>query len=156
MIAHVSEALEPQVDEILISCNRNLPRYANYCSQTIVDTRRDFQGPLAGLEAAIPFVETPLLIVVTCDMPHLPPDLVTRLITPLSNNIPHAPCISYVHDGSRAQYLCAGLRRDGIVSLTSFLDAGRRAVKDWYSQQNTIAVDFSDQQACFRNYNTLP
>jgi len=154
-IAHVSEVLQPQVDEVLISCNRNFSDYADFCSRTVADTRRDFQGPLAGLEAAAPFVKTQLLVVVACDMPHLPADLVTRLIAPLSTNAIDAPQISYVNDGTRDQYLCAGIRRDCLFSLTHFLDNGRRAVKDWYSQQNTIAVDFSDQPACFRNYNRL-
>ena len=154
-IAHVSEALKPQVDKVLISCNRNFSDYANFCSTTVADTRRDFQGPLAGLEAAAPLVKTPLLVVVACDMPHLPADLVARLLAPLSSAALDAPQISYVYDGTKAQYLCAGIRRDCLLSLTRFLDDGGRAVKEWYSQQNTIAVDFSDQQTCFRNYNRL-
>jgi molybdenum cofactor guanylyltransferase len=154
-IAHVCEVLKPQVDDILISCNRNFAHYANFCSRTVSDNRRDFQGPLAGLEAATPFIKTELLVVVSCDMPQLPPDLVTRLTSPLSSTAADAPAISYAHDGIRAQYLCAALRRDCLYSLTDFLDDGRRAVKDWFSDRNAIAVDFSEQQSCFRNFNRL-
>jgi molybdenum cofactor guanylyltransferase len=154
-IAHVSDAIRPQVDEILISCNRNFSRYESFCSRTVADTRQDFQGPLAGLEAAIPFIKTDLLVVVSCDMPHLPPNLVKKLIAPLSTNADNAPQISFAYDGTRAQYLCAALRRNCLNSLTAFLDGGEHAVRDWYGLQNAIAVDFSDQQACFRNYNHL-
>lgn len=155
LIAHVSEALKSQIEEVLISCNRNFSHYANFCSRTVADTRRDFQGPLAGLEAAIPFVNTELLVVVSCDMPQLPPDLVTRLIAPLCSSAGDRPEICYAHDGIRAQYLCAGLRRDSLYSLTGFLDEGRRAVKDWYGDRKALSVDFSDQQPCFANYNSL-
>jgi molybdopterin-guanine dinucleotide biosynthesis protein A len=121
----------------------------------VADNRRDFQGPLSGLEAASPYIRTELLVVVSCDMPRLPPDLVTRLIAPLAAGGDDTPEISYAHDGIRAQYLCAAMHRDCLSSLPSFLDAGHRAVRDWYEGRNTTTVDFSDQGACFENYNRL-
>jgi molybdopterin-guanine dinucleotide biosynthesis protein A len=155
LIAHVSAALKPQVADMLISCNRNFSCYEQFASHTVADTRRDFQGPLAGLEAASAAIKTELLVVVSCDMPHLPADLVERLIAPLLNVAEHSPDICYAHDGLRAQYLCAGLRKDSLSSLPQFLDAGQRAVQDWYKSRKAVAVDFSDQHDCFRNYNRL-
>jgi molybdenum cofactor guanylyltransferase len=155
LIAHVIAALKPQVAEILISCNRNFSCYEKFASHIVADSRQDFQGPLAGLEAASAVIKTELLVVVSCDMPHLPHDLVERLLAPILNATPNAPEICYAHDGSRAQYLCAGLRRDSLASLPQFLDEGHRAVHDWYRSRNAIAVDFADQHACFRNYNWL-
>lgn len=155
LVAHVSDILKPQVGEVLISCNRNVPSYEKLGSRTVVDSRRNFQGPLAGLEAASAIVTTELIVVVSCDMPHLPNDLVTRLIAPLLNVADDAPDISYAHDGVRAQYLCAGLRRDSLFSLPLFLDEGGRAVQDWYRCRKAVAVDFSSEPACFRNYNRL-
>lgn len=139
--------------EIIISCNRNFSRYAEFGSRTVADTRRDFQGPLAGLEAAASVIRTELLVVVSCDTPDLPTDLVTRLIAPLSDST--AVDISYVFDGVRAQYLCAAMRSACLHALPAFLDEGQRAVKHWYASRNAVAVDFADQQACFENYNTL-
>jgi molybdenum cofactor guanylyltransferase len=155
LIAHVSDSLRPQVGELLISCNRNFSRYKNFAAGTVADTRREFQGPLAGLEAAYPYIRTELLVVVACDMPHLPPDLVTRLTAPLLVSVDGAPDISYAHDGVRGQYLCAAIRRDCLTSLAGFLDAGHRAVRDWYKSHDSVTVDFSDHRACFRNYNML-
>lgn len=154
-IAHVTDILKPQVEEILISCNRNFSVYEEYGSRTVADTRRDFQGPLAGLEAASNLISTELLVVVGCDTPHLPADLVERLIAPLLHHRDDTPDISYAHDGARAQYLCAGLKSACLASLPGFLDGGQRAVRDWYRSLNTIAVDFSDRPTSFRNYNTL-
>jgi molybdenum cofactor guanylyltransferase len=155
LIAHVSAVLKPQVTDMLISCNRNFSCYGKYASHTVADTRRNFQGPLAGLEAASAVIKTELLVVVSCDMPHLPDDLVERLLAPLMTVSENTPDITYAHDGLRAQYLCAALRRDSLDSLPQFLDEGQRAVKDWYRSRNAVAVDFSDQHACFRNYNRL-
>lgn len=155
LIAHVSDRLLPQVGVVLISCNRNFSRYKNFAAQTMADTRRDFQGPLAGIEAAYPYIRTEFLVVVSCDMPYLPPDLVSRLTTPLVDRGGGVPDISYAHDGVREQYLCAAMRRDCLKSLAGFLDAGHRAVRDWYQSQDSVTVDFSDQSSCFRNYNEL-
>lgn len=154
LVAHVYDILRPQVDEILISCNRNFSHYARFSARMVADTRRDFQGPLAGIEAATRFVTSDLLVVVACDTPQLPADLVTRLIAPLLLPEDEAPLISYADDGTRAQYLCAAMRCACLGSLPAFLDGGGRAVKDWYSSSVAVAVDFSDQHSCFRNYNS--
>lgn len=154
-IAHISDALKPQVKDIVISCNRNFRVYEKFCSRTVADKRLDYQGPLAGLEAASGVIRTELLIVVSCDTPGLPPDLSARLIAPLLQRYKDSPTISYAHDGLRAQYLCAAMKRTCLTSLPAFLDGGERAVRHWYESHNAVAVDFSDQQACFRNYNTV-
>ena len=155
LIAHVSACLRSQVSEILISCNRNFDDYAKYATQTVADDRRDYQGPLAGLEAASPCVQTDLLVVVSCDMPLLPVDFVSRLLAALMPCPDGTPEISFAHDGIRAQYLCAAMRRDCLKSLPGFLDEGHRAVHEWYAGRRTVSVDFSDQRECFRNYNKL-
>lgn len=155
LIAHVVANLAPQVGELLISCNRNFPLYEIFAARTVGDIRQDFQGPLAGLESAASHVSTKLLVVVCCDMPLLPADLVRRLLAPLCAPEENAPQITYAHDGTRAQYLCAAMTRASLSSLSGFLDDGHRAVKDWYRNRNAVAVDFSDRAACFSNYNRL-
>ena len=155
LIAHVSNCLKPQVSELLISYNRNVSRYEEFCAQTVTDNRGNFQGPLAGLEAASPFILTDFIVVVGCDTPHLPKDLVSRLIAPLAANDTHSPEISYVHDGVRAQYLCAAIRSGCLKFVTHYLDGGYRAVGDWYKTRDTVTVDFSDCTSNFRNYNRL-
>ena len=155
LIAHVSNCLKPQVSELLISCNRNVSHYEEFCAQTVTDNRGNFQGPLAGLEAASPFILTDFIVVVGCDTPHLPKDLVSRLIAPLAANDTHSPEISYVHDGVRAQYLCAAIRSGCLKFVTHYLDGGYRAVGDWYKTRDTVTVDFSDCTSNFRNYNRL-
>ena len=155
LVEHVLHRLGTQVGQLLISCNRNIPDYERYGVPTVLDTRTNFQGPLAGLEAASPAIETEFLIVVACDIPLLPLDLVPRLLAPLIAANADAPELSYAHDGIRGQYLCAAMRRRCLRSLTDYLEQGHRTVHHWYNNQNVISVDFSDQKSAFSNFNKL-
>lgn len=152
LAAHVAQRLRPQVGRLLISCNRNEPFYATLGDATVIDNRTDFQGPLAGLEAAMPHINGEFLVIVPCDMPLLPLDLAERLLGALE---PGTSDISYAHDGARDQYLCAAIRVAVLSSLRGFLDEGQRAVRHWYARQRYCTVDFSGQAGCFWNFNRL-
>jgi len=155
LVEHVLHRLGTQVGPLVISCNRNIPDYDLYGVPTVSDTRMNFQGPLAGLEAAVPAIETEFVIVVACDIPLVPLDLVPRLLAPLTAASGHTPELSYAHDGSRGQYLCAAMRRGCLTSLTDYLEQGHRTVHHWYENQDAISVDFSDQKNAFSNFNKL-
>ena len=49
LVQHVALRLRPQVGQLIISCNRNIETYRELADKTVTDSRRDFQGPLAGL-----------------------------------------------------------------------------------------------------------
>ncbi len=153
MAAHVAGRLRPQVNRLLISCNRNRDYYATLGDATVTDSRRDFQGPLAGLEAAIPHLASAFLVIAPCDNPLLPLNLVERLLDPLLAAVGGTTAISYAHDGERSQYLCAAIRTGILPSLPIFLDEGHRAVRHWYARHRCAVVDFSDQPGCFANFN---
>lgn len=155
LVAHVAKRLAPQTGHLFISCNRNLGEYQDFGFPTIEDQRSGFQGPLAGIEAAIEYIKTDYLAVVACDTPSLPTDLVSRLLTPLSSGGNPAPLISFAHDGQREQYLFSVLDVRALANLNNFLEQGQRAVKHWYKQTPHTVVDFSDQHDAFRNFNQL-
>jgi molybdopterin-guanine dinucleotide biosynthesis protein A len=155
LVAHVAQRLRPQVDRMLISCNRNIEQYARFADGTVSDTRRDFQGPLAGIEAAIPLLDSDFLVVVACDTPKIPVDLVERLLQPLLPNVEGTALVSYAHDGARDQYLCAAMHRRCLQSLPAYLDEGGRAVRHWYGQYRCSVVDFSAAADAFANYNRI-
>jgi molybdopterin-guanine dinucleotide biosynthesis protein A len=155
LTSHVIDRLRGQTNELIISCNRNRAAYQSLGLRTIVDQREDFQGPLAGIEAARDFVATRFLVVAACDTPMLPLDLVPRLLTPLLEKTKTGPVISIAHDGIRQQYLCAVFDVTCLTDLSKFLRQGHRAVKHWYQQNPHVVVDFSDQPESFRNHNDL-
>ncbi|MEH6570628.1 MAG: molybdenum cofactor guanylyltransferase MobA, partial [Halioglobus sp.] len=155
LIEHVVARLKPQVDNLYISCNRNFEQYRHWADVLIPDTRENYQGPLAGIEAASPQIESEYLIVVACDTPVLPIDLVHRLIQPLISDTVSSSKIAYAFDGNRNQYLCAALHSSCLETLPQFLGSGQRAVRHWYKTHNAIAVDLSDEASAFENYNYL-
>jgi len=151
LVAHVSDVLRPQVQDLIISCNRHTSRYKDFAPTVVPDIRDRYQGPLAGLEAASTYIPTEYVAVAACDMPLLPPDFVGRLLVGLTES--GSVEIAFARDGQRDHYLCALMRRDCLESLSRFLDEGQRSVQAWYRTHSCVAVDFSDCAAAFRNYN---
>ena len=149
LVATVTERLEHQVSEVVVSCNRNHAQYRAHAATVITDDRPGFQGPLAGIEACANTLRTPMLAVVACDSPALPLDLVARLSLGLGADNGGA----FAHDGERPQYLFALLRRHALATLPDYLDAGGRSVKGWYAVINATAVDFSGDSKGFTNIN---
>tara|TARA_R110002110_G_scaffold406421_1_gene626330 strand:+ start:143573 stop:144154 length:582 start_codon:yes stop_codon:yes gene_type:complete len=152
LVEHVAQCLQQQVDRLLVSCNRNIARYEALGFTTVVDKRADFQGPLAGLEAAAKEITGDVIVIAPCDNPTLPSDIVSRLLQPLLND--PGVGISYVNDGHRDHYLNAAIRLSCLDGLESYLDAGGRTVRHWYALHHSVAVDFSDTPF-FPNLNSL-
>lgn len=155
LVEHVVERLRPQVGQLLISCNRNQEFYRNYADELLGDLRSDYQGPLAGMEAAAGKLSTKFVLVTPCDAPLLPPDLGPRLLAPLRETRAEPIVVSYAFDGERDQYLFAAINVECLHSLTAYLDSGQRTVRGWYQQLPHTSVDFSDQKDCFANLNKL-
>ena len=155
LVEHVLNRLTPQVGPVIISCNRNCEIYAAYNVLIVTDERPDFQGPLAGLQAAAPLIETSFLVVAPCDTPSLPENLVEKLLLPLNSNGKCSADIAYAWDGCREQFLCAALRTVVLDDLQDYMAGGGRAVRHWYGRHACVCVDFSDQPESFQNLNRL-
>lgn len=141
-------ALAPQVDEIVISANRNLERYAAYGRRVLPDTLPGFPGPLAGVLAALDAVTADWLLVVPCDTPHLPADLAGRLLQAAQGeNVP----LAVAADDERLHHTCFIVRTDQRDSLAATLAQGERAVRRWQAGLASTTVRFD--AACFANFN---
>ncbi len=151
MIQHVLDALAPQVDQIIISANRNLDAYRSFGWPVVTDASGDFLGPLAGIASGLRAARTGWVATAPCDAPLLVAHCVDRLASACMD----APTIdaAVAHDGVRVQPLFAVLRRDLIENLDAFLDAGGRRVDRWYDQQRAQLVDFADSEEGFSNIN---
>ena len=155
LIDHVAERLGPQVDDLIVSCNRNIQVYSEIGDRRVQDNRMDFQGPLAGIEAAMPYVRSNILVVVACDTPLIPLDLVARLGSVIAVDGTGPVLIAYAHDGKREQYLSCAIHASLFPSLSSYLEEGNRTVRHWIQQHPSATVDFSDQPDAFLNFNSL-
>lgn len=151
LIEWVIERLRPQVETILISCNRNLKRYAGYACPVFADRMPLYSGPLAGLARVLPEVETTTCVTVPCDNPALPLDLVERLQTALA--LESSARVAVAHDGERLQPLYAMLPATLGAELEAWLQAGGRAPREWYPQLGMQLASFADAPGQFRNLN---
>ncbi len=144
------DVFTPQVDSLIISCNRNLDRYRAMAPVIVEDTLPKYQGPLAGVSAALAVTTTEISVCVPCDCPDPPQDLVERLV--LTMDTQHLD-LSFAHDGTRSQYLFCAIHKRTLDSLYEYLAKGGRAVNRWHQQLKYRSVDFSDCPGKFANHN---
>lgn len=156
LISHVITRLSPQVNTIIINANRHLSDYAQF-GYTVIsdDAPNHFFGPLAGLNAVMKTITTPLIAVVPCDAPRLPPDLVARLSAAINNtNVD----LVYATTLTQEQPTFFVLKTTLSESLATYLASGQRSIKDWFITLGTCAVSVgfnapADADA-FTNLNT--
>lgn len=151
MIRHVLDRLEPQVDEVIISANRNLAEYRAYGFSVVTDHSHDFHGPLAGIASGLSAARTDFVAIVPCDAPLLAADCIERLSA--ASETDDGIDIAVAHDGQRIQPVFALIRRSLAEDLDRFLQSGRRRTDQWYGLHRTELVDFSDDAESFLNIN---
>lgn len=150
LVSHCIDGLQPQVDSLLISCNRSLDKYLAFGIPLITDKRTDFQGPLAGVEAAIRQCETELAMIWPVDSLPIPDGLVSVMRVELEKSDAD---IVYLHQPHKSQYLIALMRTTLHNSLSEFLDSGQRKVRDWYAMHESVMCEqFATTR--IRNLNT--
>ena len=147
----VLDAIRPQVNEVLISANRNIDVYAQYGCRVVSDALPDFPGPLAGVLAAMDAVDTHWLLVAPCDTPHLP----SNLSQALQDAAQAAGVqIAVAVDAQRDHYTTMLVQTRLANSLREYLTAGQRAVHAWQQSFNPVRVMFACEE--LRNFNARP
>jgi molybdopterin-guanine dinucleotide biosynthesis protein A len=149
-IEHVIERLKPQVKAIVINCNRNLERYQALGFPVCQDQLDDFQGPLAGVQAALPLVTTDYALICPVDSPLLASDLAERLFEPLQSA---AADIAFPNDGQRSHFIPLLLKTRLKDSLDQYLAGDDRRVRSWFEQHRALEVDYSSNPEAFQNIN---
>lgn len=151
MVAHALERFGPQVDELLISANRNTAEYEKF-GGVIADADENFAGPLAGLLAGMQSAAHSLIATAPCDSPFLPDDLVSRLYAALEE----AKCdiaVAQTQDQSHPVFCLAETHL--APHLQKFLQSGQRKFEKWYENLKVVHVSFDDEADAFANINTL-
>lgn len=148
LIETMVERLLSQVDEVLVVANQSRERYAAIGLRCVADRRADHPGPMAGLEAGLHATAAHWVLSVPVDAPHLPADLLSRLLASAESTGCVRAC-----DVDGVQPLIALYRREQVLpSLVLALDAGERAMHRWQAGMNIVEVDFSPHR--FGNLNT--
>ncbi len=156
MIEWVIERFQPQVRELLVSANDQLPAYRRYGLPVLEDGFREpdgsLAGPLAGLHAGMSACAHPLIATAPCDTPFLPLDLVERLHAALAAGEADVAVASI---GGRAQPVFVLAKREVLPRLDAYLRGGGRKAEGWYAGLRSVAVAFDEEAAAFANINTL-
>lgn len=157
MIMNALELVSRFTRSFAISCNRNHSTYSQFKCVLLEDKVSDFQGPLAGIQAALLHYESQSeglfshLLVMPCDTPRLQEELLTQLVLAAQKN-PSSIC--YLATSERPQFLHAIIPVKLFKSLTIWLEQGERAVYKWYRQHSVVEVEVTDTSGSLRNINT--
>jgi molybdopterin-guanine dinucleotide biosynthesis protein A len=149
LFQHVIQKLAPQVDDIIISANRNIQIYQSVGYRVINDTLPGYPGPLAGILSAMKGIDSEWFLICPCDTPNIPDDLAARLWDARGQS----PVV-WVNDGERDHPTIALLHRKLIEPLANYLAAGERRVMVFMREAGGHAVPFANQQQNFINVNS--
>lgn len=153
VIQYVIDCLEPQCRNIVINANAELPRYEQFSKPLFVDDYEGFLGPLAGMHAAWDWVTTDWVVFVPCDNPHLPEDLVKRMLQTVKSK---TVGLAVVDDGERMQPLYLMMHRSMKEKLQAAIELRHLSVNRWVKENSYVSVDFSDvAECCFQNMNSI-
>ena len=143
---------EAQVEQVLVSANAQLPRYAQKGLRALPDRVKGdadaWHGPLAGIDALLAACTTDWLLTLPVDAQHLPDDFIAQLWQSSDADG------SAAADASGPQPLFALYRVESTRPIVeSALRSGDYAVHRLQSRLALARVDFEDVR--FGNLNTL-
>ncbi|MBV1915734.1 MAG: molybdenum cofactor guanylyltransferase [Pseudomonadales bacterium] len=154
LVSYLIDRFSPQLESISISCNRNFEQYQQFGYPLVRDQQSDFAGPLAGIDAGLSACTTPYMLVIPCDMPLLPEDLIGRLWQPIVDCADDG-IITVADDGQQLQVLVMILPVECRPSIQQYLETGQRSVHGWLKTQSVTRVLFNDAASSFININSL-
>jgi len=150
LVSYALAAMAPVTAELFISANRNQESYRQLGYPVLDDGDSDFNGPLAGMLAAMQTAQHPVLLVAPCDSPLLE----TRHLQRLLNGLNEATEIAVAFDGERLHPVFAALKTSLKTDLQTYLQRGERKLQSWFEQHALLRVNFSNEPEIFANINT--
>lgn len=151
LVSYALDALQGVAGPILISANRNRAAYARFGWPVVADVTASFDGPLAGLLAAMRTADTPYVLTVPCDSPLVTAPLLDRLGRALRQADAE---LCAAHDGQRLQPVFLLAERRLADALEQYLAAGGRRLEAWLRQRRLALADLHEHPELFANINT--
>ena len=151
LVSYPIAALAAVTNHLVISANRNQAIYQQWQYPVISDASDDFDGPLAGILAAMDYLDAEVLLVLPCDSPLFTAAHLQQLLDGLTEQFD----IAVAYDGERLHPVFLAVRTELKASLQAYLASGERRLQNWIFQHRVNQVDFSQQAQIFSNVNTL-
>jgi molybdopterin-guanine dinucleotide biosynthesis protein A len=149
LIEHVIDTVSPQVDDIVISANRNFDAYQKYSNNVINDKSDSYRGPMAGIAASLPYCSHDSVLVVACDMPALPSNLVKRLAVAIQNKSISIATVDRHHQ------LAMIIKKNLLESIQQRLNNNQLKLIQWVESAPYCTINFDDIPQAFINLNKL-
>jgi molybdopterin-guanine dinucleotide biosynthesis protein A len=155
LIERMLMQLESQADHVLISANRNLEAYACYGHPVIRDQGTGFEGPLAGICAALQAACTEWVLFVPVDAVQLPENFAQRMCAATHQNGSATPSGTVVvHDGVSIIPVACLIHRRLSGDLDAALASGQRSMRDWLKRHQAVEVHFDEHPRAYWSVNT--
>jgi len=151
MAGWVVSAIRPEVHELVLNANRNHDAYAALGCEVVADRHTGHVGPLAGLSAAMHYLQTDYVFMCPCDSPFVNASIVSLLGAAC---LEKSADIAVAQDGDRLQPVFCVVHQRCLESLDAYLESGERKIDRWYATQKTVEVDCLSVLESFRNINT--
>ncbi|WP_122584816.1 molybdenum cofactor guanylyltransferase MobA [Pseudomonas viridiflava] len=151
MIQHLHRLTRPLTDDLIISCNRNLERYAAFADRLVQDSDTDFNGPLAGILAALPQAQHDALLVLPCDVPLIDKSLLDAL-RQLADRHPDNPVM--VREGEHWQPLLCIIPTAHAATLEAAWQTGERSPRRALAPLHPVALQLDAGDPRLANLNT--
>jgi len=151
LVQVIADQLLPQVDTLLINANRNQQTYRELGFEVMQDDLPDYQGPLAGMLAALKCIQTDWLLTLPCDGPYVDTNYVQKMVDAVNHS---SLQLAVASDGERLQPVYALIHRNLISSLDAYLASGERKIDRWYAEVGFTTVSFAQGVMMFTNLNT--
>jgi molybdopterin-guanine dinucleotide biosynthesis protein A len=154
LAAWTIDRCKDQVGSILLNANRHIDQYQTFGWPVISDITLDYSGPLAGFQVGLIHATTPYVLIMPCDTPLFPHNLVERLSQEMMNSqVDCTYAVTIENDQEQAHPVFCLLKKTTLDSLNLFLQTGQRKIDRWFASLSHQKVLFDDPQA-FININT--
>ncbi len=169
LIESVIGKIKPQVNNIVISANRNIDHYKKFGYPVVNDSASNqgnnkniYQGPMAGIAAALPQCRNEWVFIIACDMPLISDTIVSQLDAGLKTD-------DFKIDSSKADHrnnqktiaiaevkkkfqLAMLLNKNLLTSIQISLENNQLKLMQWVNSNQVVVIEFSDEIE-FRNFN---
>lgn len=151
LIQHLQRLTRPLTDDLIISCNRNIEQYALYADQLVQDNNADFDGPFAGIRAALSVARHDFLLVLPCDVPLIDGELLQAL---RETAFAHPDQPVMIRDGEHWQPLLCMIPTRHAAAFEAAWQAGERSPRRAMEQFQPVAVQCAAGDPRLANLNT--
>ncbi len=146
LIEHVIDAINPQIDDLVISANRNTEHYRRYSKKIVSDKAEHYLGPLAGISAALPHCAHQRVLVVPCDTPFLPHNIIDQFLSKRDD------ADVYIAESKNKLQPVMLIHKKLCESINHALDAGELRLMFWVKKHQPEIIPFQDD-AAFKSFN---